>query len=56
MDFIEGLPLSHGYSVIWVVVDRLTKFGHFLPLKHPFIADKLVQFFMSQLFKLHGMP
>jgi hypothetical protein len=56
MDFIEGLPLSHGYSVIWVVVDRLTKFGHFLPLKHPIIADKLVQFFMSQLFKLHGMP
>lgn len=50
MNFIEGLPLSQGHSVIWVVVDRLTKFAHFLPLKHPYIADKLPQFFMRQLF------
>lgn len=56
IDFIEGLPLSQGHSVIWVVVDRLTKFGHFLPLKHSYTADKLAQLFMSQLFKLHGMP
>ena len=56
MDFIEGLPLSHGYSVIWVVVDKLTKFGLFIPLKHPFTIDKLAQHFMSQLFKLHGIP
>ena len=39
-----------------MVVDRLTNFGHFLPLKHPFTTDKLAQLFMSQLFKLHGMP
>jgi len=56
MDFIDGLPLSMGYSVIWVIVDCLTKFAHFLPLKHPYTAEKLAQLFISQLFKIHGMP
>lgn len=36
MDFIEGLLKSEGYSVILVVVDRLTKFAHFIPVKHPY--------------------
>ena len=35
MDFIEGLPKSQGYSVIMVIVDRLTKFAHFVAVKHP---------------------
>jgi hypothetical protein len=56
MDFIEGLPLSQGYSIIWVVVDQLTKYAHFLALKHPYTTEKLAQVFMNQLFKLHGMP
>jgi hypothetical protein len=41
MDFIEGLPFSHGYSMILVVVDRFTKYGHFLYLSHSFIATKV---------------
>jgi IS30 family transposase len=41
--------------VIWVVVDRLTKYAHFFALKHPYTADKLAQLFIIQLFKLHGM-
>jgi hypothetical protein len=56
MDFIEGLPLPYSYSVAYVMVDRLTKFGHFIPLKHPSTVEKLAQLFMSELFKLHGMP
>jgi hypothetical protein len=38
MNFIDGLPKCEGYSVILVVVDCFTKYAHFLPLKHPYIA------------------
>ena len=38
MDLITGLPKSQGYDVILVVVDRLTKFVHFMPLSHPYTA------------------
>ena len=56
MDFIEGLPKSHGQDIILVVVDRLTKFVHFFSLHHPFIAAKVATVFMQGVFKLHGMP
>lgn len=55
MDFIEGLPKSKGKSVIWVVVDRLTKDAHFLGLSHPYTASSLAQVFFDQIYKLHGM-
>jgi hypothetical protein len=56
MDFIEGLPKSDGYSVILVVVDRLTKFAHFLPVKHPYSAITIAKLFMDNVVKLHGLP
>ena len=56
LDFIEGLPQSAGYTVILVVVDRLTKFAHFVPMRHSFTALKVAQVFMQAVYRLHGMP
>jgi len=47
MDFIEGLPKSKGFSTILVVVDRLTKYAHFIPVKHPYTATTIAQLFMD---------
>jgi len=56
MDFITGLPKSDGYEVIMVVVDRLTKFAHFTPLKHPFTAAHVARELWDNVIKLHGVP
>jgi hypothetical protein len=56
MDFIEGLPLSDSYNSILVVVDRFTKFAHFVPLRHPFTAPSVARSCVDTVVKLHGMP
>lgn len=56
LDFIEGLPKSVGKNVVLVVVDRLTKYGHFVPLTHPFTVAKISDILIKEIFRLHGMP
>jgi hypothetical protein len=56
MDFIDALPKCDGYSVILVVVDKFTKYAHFLLLKHPYIASSIAQVFFSTVVNLHGLP
>lgn len=56
MDFIEGLPKSQGKTTIFVVVDRLTKYAHFMVLTHPYTAKDVAQLFLDNIYKLHGLP
>jgi hypothetical protein len=54
--YIEGLPNFNGYLVILVIVDRFTKYGHFIPVKHPFSSASIAQLFFDNVVKLHGVP
>lgn len=56
MDFITHLPSSHGKTVIWVIVDRFSKYAHFLPLPPKFTAASIAPIFITEIYKLHGMP
>ena len=55
MDFIEGLPMSQLKNVILVVVDKFTKYAHFIALSHPYTTSKVASLYMQYVFKLHGM-
>jgi hypothetical protein len=54
MDFIVGLP--RGYDSIWVIVDRLTKVAHFIPIKTTYSRANLAELYMSWIVCLHGVP
>ncbi|XP_073121438.1 uncharacterized protein [Henckelia pumila] len=56
LDFIVGLPKSRGFDVIMVVVDRLSKYSHFILHKHPFNAKGVAENFIKEIVRLHGVP
>jgi hypothetical protein len=57
MDFITGLPTSTRQNdAIMVVVDKLSKSSHFIPIKSTCKAIDIAQVFMKEVFRLHGMP
>jgi hypothetical protein len=57
MDFVSGLPRSpKGHDTIWVIVDRLTKSAHFIPIRMNFSLDQLAQLYIEEIVRLHGIP
>ena len=57
MDFIIGLPRNqNGHGAIWVIIDRLTKVAHFIPVKEKYRVSKLAELYVDNILRLHGAP
>nr|GFA70698.1 reverse transcriptase [Tanacetum cinerariifolium] len=57
MDFVTGLPRTQRrHDAIWVVVDRLTKSAHFLPICKDYSVSRLAEIFQQEIVRLHGTP
>jgi hypothetical protein len=57
MDFIVGLPkIAKGFDSIWVIIDRLTKIAHFLPVKTKYLVVAYVELYIACILCLHGVP
>ncbi|GJT16083.1 putative reverse transcriptase domain-containing protein [Tanacetum coccineum] len=57
MDFVTKLPKSSsGHDTIWVIVDRLTKSAHFLPIREDYKTEKLAKIYTNEIVARHGVP
>jgi hypothetical protein len=56
LDFVEALPRVNGKTVILSVVNRFSKYCHFIPLAHPYTAASVPQAFFTDIVRLHGVP
>ena len=57
MDFVSGFPLTQRkHDAIWVIVDRLTKSAHFLPIRLDYSMDRLADLYVNEIVRLHGIP
>jgi len=56
LGFIEALPKVHGKSVLLTMVDRFSKYAHFIPLGHPYTASSVARAFFQDIVRLHGFP
>ena len=57
MDFVSGFPLTQKkHDLVWVIVDRLTKSAHFLPVWVDYLMDWLAKMYVSEIVRLHDIP
>ncbi len=57
MDFVTGLPrTTREYDLIWVIVDRLTKTAHFLPMRITYSIAQYAKLYVREIVRLHEVP
>lgn len=57
MDFVSGLPRTvKNCEAIWVIVDRLTKSAHFIPVRMDYSLKRLAELYIEKIVSLHGIP
>jgi transposase InsO family protein len=56
MDFVEGFPKSVRFDGVQVIVDKFSRYAHFIPISHPYSAASVARLFLDNIFKLHSMP
>ena len=57
MDFLIGLPKTpKGNDAVWVIVDRMTKSAHFLPIRWGCTLEQLAEKYIAEIIRLHGIP
>lgn len=56
LNFVEGLPSSNKYNSILVVIDKFTKYGHFIPLAHTYTTLQVAQLYLDNIYRLYGLP
>ena len=57
MDFVTNFPrTSQGHDAMWVIVDQLTKFTHFLAVQMTFTLEEFCRLYIREIVRLHGVP
>jgi hypothetical protein len=56
LDFVDGFPCVNGKFVLLTVVDRFSKYAHFIALGHPYTATLMARAFFNNIVRLHGIP
>ena len=57
MDFVLGFPLTQQkHDSVWVIVNKLTKLTHFIPVRMDYSMDRLAKLYVKEIVRLHGVP
>ena len=56
MNFVSGFPLTQQkHDYVWLIIDKLTKAAHFLPIRIDYSMDRLAELYLDEIVRLHGV-